>query len=193
MGSSGSEESAEQQVIRLSRAPGEREAWPRSRWKVYLWAVVELLLVSSSWQISSTIRVRALRAFGAQIGTGVIFRPRTRVKFPWNLRIGDDCWIGEGVWFHNQALIDIEHDTVISQETMLTTGSHSHRKNMALLTSPITIGAGTWVTSRCLVLGGTSIGRNSLVSPMSVVRGAYAANKVISGNPARAVSDRFPR
>ena len=169
-------------VIDLSHAPGERQAWDRPAIVVYLWAAVELLFVSNPWQISSSLRVRVLRLFGANIGAGVIFRPRTRVKFPWKLHIGDRCWIGEGVWFHNQDHIYIGHDVVISQETFLTTGSHAHRRDMALLTKPIHVDAGVWITSRCIVLGGTNVGRSALITPGTVATGDVAANTIWSGS-----------
>lgn len=156
-------------VIDLSKAPGERAAWERPAWRVYLWAICELIFVTNPWQVSSSIRVRVLRAFGAEIGAGVIFRPRTRVKFPWKLHIGDRSWIGEGVWFHNQDHIRVGHDVVISQETMLTTGSHAHRRDMGLLTRPININDGVWITSRCMVLGGVTVGRSALVRAMTRV------------------------
>ena len=153
-------------VIDLSVAPGEREMWGRPAWIVYLWAMCERIFITNSWQISSHLRVAVLRAFGAKIGSGVIFRPRTRVAFPWKLTIGDRSWIGEGVWIHNQDEITIEHDVVISQDTFLTTGSHAHRKDMALVARPISIHAGAWITSRCVVLGGVHIGRNALIKTM---------------------------
>lgn len=178
-------------VIRLRAAPGERTSWGRSKLIVYLWGAAELLFVTNPWQISSALRIRALRAFGADIGTGVTFRPRTRVRFPWMLQIGSDCWIGEGVWFHNQDLITIGDDVVISQETFLTTGSHAHRRDMALITRPIHIESGAWITSRCMVLGGTTIGRSALIRPMSVVDGDIPDNVIAGGNPARVEGIRF--
>jgi putative colanic acid biosynthesis acetyltransferase WcaF len=178
-------------VIDLSAAPGEHAAWDRPAALVYLWAVVELLVVYNPWQISSSLRVRALRAFGAHIGEGVLFRPRTRVRFPWKLHIGDRSWIGEGVWFHNQDHIHIGSDAVVSQDTFLTTGSHAHRRDMALVTRPIRIGDGAWVTSRCVVLGGADIGRSALIGPLSVVAGTIPANVVASGNPLVITGTRF--
>ncbi|MFK4482299.1 acetyltransferase [Curtobacterium sp. AB7] len=178
-------------VISLAAAPGERQSWDRSRLTVYLWGAVELLLVTNPWQISSGLRVRALRAFGAEIGAGVVFRPRTRVRFPWKLHIGNDSWIGEGVWFHNQDHIYVGHDVVISQETFLTTGSHAHRKDMALLTRPIHIEDGVWITSRCMVLGGARMGTSSLATPMSVVNSFVPPNTVVQGAPAVAIGHRF--
>ncbi|MDZ8170736.1 acetyltransferase [Microbacterium xanthum] len=168
-------------VIDLSKAPGERAAWDRPLWIIYLWAICEMLFVTNPWQISSTLRVRVLRAFGAEIGSGVVFRPRTRVKFPWKLHIGDRSWIGEGVWFHNQDAIRLAHDVVVSQETFLTTGSHDHRRDMALLTAPVSVEAGVWVTARCVILGGTNIGRQALVAPGSIVRGDVPAGGLWEG------------
>jgi len=178
-------------VINLAHAPGEGEAWDRPRLIIYLWAVAELTLVTNPWQISSRIRIAVLRIFGASIGDGVVFRPRTRVKFPWKLSVGERSWIGEGVWIHNQAEVRIGKDVVISQETMMTTGSHAHRKDMALLTRAISIGDGCWITSRCMVLGGTELGTSCLVTPMSVIHGRFAGDTVIRGNPGVVIGSRF--
>lgn len=178
-------------VIDLSKAPGERAAWDQPTWKVYSWAVCELLFVTNPWQISSTLRIRVLRLFGAEIGRGVIFRPRTRVKFPWKLHVGDRSWIGEGVWFHNQDHVYVGHDVIISQETFLTTGSHRHRTDMGLIVRRIDIHDGAWITSRCVVLGGSTIGRRSLVSPLSVVAGqSVPADEMWGGNPLKKIGPR---
>lgn len=176
-------------VIRLADAPGERVSWNRPAWVVFLWGLAELVFVTNPLQISSGLRVAVLRAFGAEIGDGVVFRPRTRVRFPWKLHIGDHSWIGEGVWFHNQDHVYIGHDSVISQETFLTTGSHAHRRDMALITRPITIGDGVWVTSRCMILGGANIGDSALVRPMTVVGSDVPANTIWSS--AGAMGSRF--
>lgn len=174
-------------VIDLSQAPGERAAWDRPKVVVYLWAAAEILFVTNPWQVSSRLRVAILRMFGAEIEEGVIFRPRTRVRFPWKLHIAANSWIGEGVWFHNQDHIYVGSNVVISQETMLTTGSHRHRSDMGLVTRPIIVEDGVWITSRCMVLGGCKIGRSAVIRPMTLVDTNVAANVVFgpSGSPVR--------
>jgi putative colanic acid biosynthesis acetyltransferase WcaF len=179
-------------VISLADAPGERASWDRPTWTVFLWAIAELVFVTNPWQISSRLRVGILRAFGAEIGTGVVFRPRTRVRFPWKLHVGDHSWIGEGVWFHNQNHITVGHDVVVSQESLLTTGTHAYRRDMALLTRPIRIEDGVWVTSRCIITGGVTVGRSALLTPMTVVRRDIAPNCVASGPNAEVIGTRFP-
>lgn len=179
-------------VINLRDAPGERTAWNRPAPVMYLWGLVELLVVTNPLQVSSRLRVAALRAFGAQIGESVVFRPRTRVKFPWKLTIGDRCWIGEGVWIHNQDMVRVGSDVVISQEAFITTGSHAHRRDMALITAPVEIEDGAWITTRVIVLGRSRIGRSAIVHPGSVVSGDVDANTIVRGNPATPVGTRFP-
>lgn len=179
-------------VINLSEAPGERRAWDRPKFVIYLWAIVELLFVTNAWQISSGLRVTVLRSFGAKIGSDVVFRPRTRVKFPWKLKVGDRSWIGEGVWIHNQDQVSIGNDVVVSQESFLTTGSHAHREDMRLLTAPLSIEDGAWITSRAMITGGINIGRSALIGPMTLVQVSVPENLIFTGNPGRITGVRFP-
>lgn len=178
-------------VVDLSSAPGERVSWDRATWIVYLWGLAELFFITNPLQVSSGLRVRVLRLFGAEIGNGVVFRPRTRVRFPWKLHIGDRSWIGEGVWFHNQDHVHVGHDAVISQESFITTGSHALRRDMALVTRPVVIGDGAWVTARCILLGGATIGRSGVVTPGTVVSCTVPEGRVFGGNPARDLGPRF--
>jgi putative colanic acid biosynthesis acetyltransferase WcaF len=163
----------------------------RSRSLEALWMVVEFLLVSNPLQVSSLLRVWALRLFGARVGTNVIMRPRTRVKFPWNLQVGDNCWIGEGVWIHNQGSVKIEDNAVVSQEAFITTGSHDIYRSMDLIIKPVVIRRGAWVTTRCIVLQGVEIGQNTVVTPGSVVRRSLPPDRVYGGNPAVFIRERW--
>lgn len=178
-------------VIDLSKVPGKREAWDRPSWVIYLWALCELLLITNPFQISSGLRVRMLRLFGAKIGEGVILRPRIRVKFPWKLSVGARCWIGEGVWIHNQDHIEIGSDVVVSQESFLTTGTHAFRSDMALETRPVVIEDGVWITSRCMVLAGSRIGRSAVILPNTVVRGEVPAGTVFGTPSGKVIGRRF--
>lgn len=178
--------------IDLAKAPGSREAWERSFPWVLAWALVEPLLVRSSLQLSSRLRVAVLRAFGARIGSGVITRPGLRVRFPWKLTVGDRSWLGEDVWLHNQDHLVIGSDVVISQGTFVTTGTHAFRTDMALVTRPIHVEDGAWVTSRAVVLGGVTIGRNALVLPNTVVRRDVPAGTIFGTPDGSVVGQRFP-
>ena len=165
-------------VISLADAPGARESWSKPAIVIALWLLIEFLLVSNPLQPSSGLRRWALNTFGAKIGKGVILRQRLRVKFPWNLEIGDSSWIGEGVWIHNQDKVTIGHDVCISQETFITTGSHDFRNDMSLITKPVVIESGAWVCSRAIITAGSRIGMSAVVSAGSVVRGTVRSGSI---------------
>jgi putative colanic acid biosynthesis acetyltransferase WcaF len=74
----------------------------------------------------------------------------------------------------------------------LTTGSHAHRRDMALITRPIVIEDGAWITSRCIVLGGARVGRSALARPLTVVSGIVPANTIVSGPDCTPIGPRFP-
>ncbi len=182
-------------VIDLSGAPGHRESWDRPVWVVYLWGLVEVVALRNPLQVSSRLRVAALRAFGAHIGDAVVLRPGLRVRLPWKLRIGDRSWIGEDVCLHNQDRLDIGCDAVVSQQSFVTTGTHAYAADMALVTRPVVIEDGAWVTARCVVLAGSRVGRSALVLPATVASGAVPAGAMFGGGGGRArvVGHRFDR
>ena len=169
-------EDNEIRVIPLANAAGSKEAWSKPTVVILLWILIEYFFVTNSLQLSSRVRVAALRMFGAKVGRGVILRPRLRVKFPWNLEIGDDCWIGEGVWIHNQDKVTIGHDVCISQETFITTGSHEFRKDMSLITKPVVIEPGVWVCSRAIITMGVTVGKSAIISAGQVCTRDVPAN-----------------
>jgi putative colanic acid biosynthesis acetyltransferase WcaF len=170
-------------IISLANVPPSRDSWQRPKFLILLWIVCEFLFVTNSLQLSSRIRVSALRLFGANIGKQVIMRPRLRVKFPWNLTVGDNCWIGEGVWIHNQDSVTIGNDVCISQETFITTGSHAFRDDMSLLTKPILIESGVWICSRAIVTMGVAIGKSAVVPAGAVVSKSIPAGSINNSRP----------
>jgi len=105
--------------------------------------------------------------------------------------IGDRSWLGEDVWLHNQDLLTIGSDAVISQGTFVTTGSHAHRRDMALVTRPIVIEDGAWITARCVVLGGSRIGVSALVTPGTVVNGEVPDGMVFGQQTGSVLGPRF--
>ncbi|WP_366943479.1 DapH/DapD/GlmU-related protein [uncultured Williamsia sp.] len=128
------------------------------------------------------MRVALLRAFGAEIGSGVLIRHRVRVHWPWKLVIGDDCWIGEGAWLLNLEPIRIGHDTVVSQEALLCTGSHDRRSpTFEFDNAPIVIGDAVWIAARAVVLRGVSIGDRSTVGAGAVIARSLPAETTVRG------------
>ncbi|MFM0205151.1 putative colanic acid biosynthesis acetyltransferase [Paraburkholderia fungorum] len=156
-----------------------------------IWFVVEACVINNKLLPLSSVRVALLRLFGAKIGTGCRFVHPLRVKAPWNLEVGDHCWFGVDVWLYNQALIHIGSNVCISQGTFLSAGSHEMSTTMDLRVAPIVIEDGVWITSKCVVQMGVTIGRSAVVTPLSVVHRSLDAEGVYGGNPCRFIRKRF--
>lgn len=157
-----------------------------------LWFFIEAAIINNKFIPVSGIRLGLLRIFGARIGKGCRMPHPIRVKAPWNLEVGDNCWFGVNAWIYNQALVRIGSNVCISQGTFLTTGSHDMASTMDLRVAPIIIEDGVWITSKCVVQMGVTIGRSSVVTPLSVVHKSLEAESVYGGNPARFIKKRFP-
>ena len=182
---------AARRVIDLSRAGKGNYVARRSRLIEAIWFLIEACVINNKLLPISAVRVALLRLFGAKIGTGCRFVHPLRVKAPWNLEVGDHCWFGVDVWIYNQAPIRIGSHVCISQGTFLSAGSHDVSTTMDLRVAPIVIEDGVWITSKCVVQMGVTIGRSAVVTPLSVVHRSLDAEGVYGGNPCRLLRKRF--
>ncbi len=199
-------------IVRLARKPARRarrtassEAWVdlehyrvtgyqnRSKFLRALWYAVSLVVFESGLPFPSSVKRGILRSFRARIGTGAVVKPHVRIKFPWQLAIGNHSWIGEGTWIDNLAEVRIGSHVCISQGVYFCTGSHDHRKrDFDLLTAPITVADGAWVAARSTLIGGVTIGANALVAAGSLVRRDVDPAAMVGGNPAVFIRHRDP-
>lgn len=163
-------------------------------WRYRLWRYFGTfcfrLMISRKLQ---PLRCWWLRLFGAQIGERVLIPHNARVDFPWFLRVGDNAWIGEEVWFYNMAPITVGDHVVISHGTTLCTGSHQiYTESFDLYVKPITVSAGAWLAMKCFVHPGVSIGTDAVVGACSVVTRDVPENMICTGNPCIPIKMRFP-
>ena len=161
----------------------------RSSFLLLMWWLVQNLIFKAFW-LPNRIRPRILRLFGAEIGKGNQIRRGVRVHFPWRLQIGNNCWIGEEVWFINHERITIGNDVCISQASILCSGSHNYRtKSLAFRHKPISILSGAWLGLRSTVLAGVTVGECSVVSAGEVLRTSVPNLSIIINGEIRSVSE----
>ncbi len=159
-----------------------------------LWMLLGQPLFGSAWLPGSALRVRLLRTFGARIGERVVIKPAVRVKYPWHLEIGDDCWIGEDCWIDNLTTVRIGCNVCVSQGAYFCTGNHDWSDpRFGLRIQPIELGEGSWAGAKSFLTPGTVLGSYAVAAAGSVVRGTIPAFEVHAGNPAQFVKLRAIR
>lgn len=160
------------------------------------WFFLGLPLLRCSLLPSSGVRVKLLRFFGARIGTGVVIKPGVCVKYPWQLSVGDHCWLGEDCWIDNLTQVKVGSNVCISQGAYLCTGNHDWSDPaFGLLLGPISLADGSWVGARAVLAPGVTLEENAIAAAGSVITKSIPASQVWAGNPAvfvrrRSIRDR---
>jgi putative colanic acid biosynthesis acetyltransferase WcaF len=158
------------------------------------WYLVNALLFDSWWCPWYGLKTWTLRRFGARVGSGVIIKPRVNVKYPWKLRLGDNVWVGEGVWIDNLGPVCIGSNSCLSQGSYLCTGNHDWSdERFALVVAPIEVEDQVWIGAHSVVAPGARIAQGTVVTAGSVIRGATTPWTVYAGNPAKPVGERTIR
>lgn len=142
----------------------------KSFWIRTLWLLVEWLTLLNPVFVSSGLKCRILRLFGASIGTNVFIMPNVHVKHPWRLDVGDNVWLGERSWIDNLVQVTIGSNVCCSQGAYLCTGNHDWSDpGMGMMPKPIVIEDGAWVGAFARVGPGVTVGSSAIITLGSVL------------------------
>ena len=133
----------------------------------------------------SSFKVKLLKLFGSNVGQRVVIKPNVNIKYPWFLEIGEDSWIGEGVWIDNLTTVKIGSNVVLSQGAYLLTGSHDYKKEtFDLILEEIVLEEGVWIGAKATVCPGVTCRSHSVLAVGSVSTNDLEACGIYQGNPA---------
>ena len=145
------------------------------------------------------ITTRLLRAFGASIGSKTTFKRGVRIDNSFedqastgdlaNLVVGEDCYIGDDVYFDLSNKIVIEDSAVIAGHVSLITHADCNRSEFLnaifpRYCAPIKIGRGAWLGFNCTLLAGVEVGENTLVASSALLTASADSHSVYAGIPA---------
>ncbi|HIF9217878.1 TPA: WcaF family extracellular polysaccharide biosynthesis acetyltransferase [Photobacterium damselae] len=150
-----------------------------------LWVVLSIVFFENKLPIPIKIKIIILNLFGAKVSKSVVIKPNVKIKYPWNLTIGNYSWIGEYVWIDNLAKVDIGSNCCVSQGAYLLTGNHNYKKTtFDLIISDIEIKEGAWIGAQSIVCPGVTVNKLAVLSVGSVANKNLLANGIYQGNPA---------
>lgn len=171
-------------VVRLS-GYNNRNYKPCGKLYAILWLLVNIVFFKNPFPIPYKLKAAILKIFGCKIGSNAVIKPSVSIKYPKLLTIGDNVWVGEGVWIDNLADVTIGNNVCISQDAYLLTGSHDYKKtSFDLIVKPIVIEDGVWVGAKSVVCPGVRCGTHSVLSVCSVAVSDMEPYSIYQGNPA---------
>lgn len=113
-----------------------------------------------------------------------------------DLVVGDDCWIGQGVFIHAAGSVNIGSSVGIGPFAKILTSFHDDvGRQTAILDAPlefapVVIEAGADLGIACIILPGVTVGQGAQVGAGAVVTKDVPAYAVVAGNPARILRQR---
>ena len=184
-------EESKQNSVRLATFNGSNFDKGAGFLKITLWYFVNALLVRASWNPFMGMKIALLRMFGARIGKGLVIKNNVVIKSPWNLTVGDDCWLGEYCWIDNLDKVCIGNNVCISQGALLLTGNHDYTvSSMPYRNAAITLEDGVWIGAKAVVCPGVTVHRNAILTVGSVATQEMKVDGIYQGNPAVKIRDR---
>jgi putative colanic acid biosynthesis acetyltransferase WcaF len=159
--------------------------------KAKLWSVVNNTLFRFSPFFFRKWRVFLIRIFGGEVDWSCSLNRLCRIDHPWNLKMGRLSSLGEKSWVYCLDKIFIGEKCCIGNEVMLLTGSHKiDSTNFELITKPIRINDGVWISTKAIILPSIEIGDFAVVGAGSVVVKNVDSFSVVGGNPAKFLKKR---
>lgn len=194
--------------MRVPAARRRAKEWLNRALALFEYCVV--CVMGQSFGISSVIRylrnpnprvtVKLLRKFGATIGNDTTLKGSVFIDNATgdenatddlsHLKIGNNCYIGDGVFFDLASGIVIGDNAVIAGRVSFIT--HAECKRSPYLSQkfprscgPVAVGDGAWVGFGATMLHGTAVGKNAAVGAHSLLLGDAEPQHLYVGNPAR--------
>lgn len=158
--------------------------------RLYFYALLAMFMPATRM---FSLKRSLLRWAGASIGENARVVSSARFYTTGRLEIGDDTWIGHEVLIiGGNASVVLGANCDIAPRVTFVSGTHEvdfegehiAGKGYSL---PIEVGNGCWIGTSAVVLGGTTVGHNSIVAAGAVVRGEYPPYSLIGGVPARLI------
>jgi maltose O-acetyltransferase len=145
--------------------------------------------------VGGRLRSRALRLGGVRVGERTVFAGRLRIgggRAPASrLSFGVDCFVNDDCRFDTTGPIAVGDDVYLGHEVAVITSSHevgrSDRRAKGFVVAPVTIGKGSWIGARAMILPGVDIGGGVIVAAGAVVTRNVDDDVMVAGIPARVV------
>jgi acetyltransferase-like isoleucine patch superfamily enzyme len=161
------------------------------RIKTILLEFIVLILHCAGYIPSHYVRRFFYRVFGVRIGRGSTVHMFARFYNPFNISIGDDSIIGEGVVLDGRDKLIIGNHVDIATEVMIYNSQHDIRDlSFQAIHAPVVIEDYVFVGPRAIILPGITIKKGAVIGAGAVVTKDVEALTIVGGVPAKQIGER---
>lgn len=163
----------------------------KSVYFIQIYNIIYSLFIRSTPKFFHSWRCMLYRMFGAKIGVGVKIAPSAKLMYPWNIEIGDYCWIGNNVELYSVDKIIIGNNVAFAHNIFVSTAAHDvYDVNFNTIRKPTIFHDETWIASNVFINMGVVIEKGVVVGSGSVVTKTLPEGYICVGNPAKPIKKR---
>ena len=136
--------------------------------------------------------VRALfsELIGRKVDDSFLLIPPFYTAHGNEIRVGCNVFVNQNCTFYDLGGLDIADDVLIGPNVSIITTGHPvepAQRRAVTIGKPIVIERNVWIATGAIVIGGVTVGENSIVAAGSVVTRDVPPNTLVGGNPARVI------
>jgi acetyltransferase-like isoleucine patch superfamily enzyme len=107
-----------------------------------------------------------------------------------DISVGRNVFINQNCTFYDLGGLDIADDVTIGPNMSIITSGHPiepSQRRAFVVAKPIVIERNVWIAASATIVGGVTVGENSVVAAGSVVTKDVPPNTFVGGNPAKVI------
>jgi acetyltransferase-like isoleucine patch superfamily enzyme len=136
--------------------------------------------------------VRALfsELIGKQVDDSFVLIPPFYTTGGVEISVGRNVFVNQNCTFYDLGGLSLADDVMIGPNVSLITSGHPlapSQRRAGVIAKPIAIERNVWIAAGATIIGGVTVGENSVVAAGSVVTKDVPPNTLVGGNPARVI------
>jgi acetyltransferase-like isoleucine patch superfamily enzyme len=107
-----------------------------------------------------------------------------------DINVGRNVFVNQNCTFYDLGGLDIADDVMIGPNVSIITSGHPiepSQRRAGVTAKPIAIERNVWIAAGAMIIGGVTVGENSIVAAGSVVTKDVPPNTLVGGSPARVI------
>ncbi|MFJ3044732.1 sugar O-acetyltransferase [Herbaspirillum chlorophenolicum] len=141
---------------------------------------------------NDTDEIRAVFSdlIGKKVDDGFVLIPPFYTTSGSDLAIGRNVFINQNCTIYDLGGVDIGDDVLIGPNVSIITSGHPlepSQRHAAVVAKPIRIERNVWIGAGATIIGGVTVGENSVIGAAAVVTRDVPPNTLVGGNPARVI------
>jgi acetyltransferase-like isoleucine patch superfamily enzyme len=136
--------------------------------------------------------IRALFSdlIGRQVDDSFTLIPPFYTAHGCDIRVGRNVFINQNCTIYDLGGVDIGDDVLIGPNVSIITSGHPiepSRRRDGVTAAPIVIERNVWIAAGATIIGGVTVGENSVVAAGAVVTKDVPPNSLVAGVPAKVI------